>query len=457
MVDENRNATPEPVADQPESDGMSEMPTPLLPRLLSAIRGSGARPPGRWYANKWVRGLALLVVAILAVLVLRQGVFRVRENEVGVQVNNLTGELALKERVGYHFAVPYMSQFYVLDKTFQRLDLGWRQRGGLSRDIKLKTADGSNVSLDVTINFKLIPEKAVEVLRRSGQGTSFIDTWIEPFARHACFACFGQLTSEEIYDAVKRNEKAQAAVKELNERLGPYGIDVVAVIPGDFRFYREYEEVIQEKKLADQQVEEQQAQARAALQEQDLKIVEATKAAQSRLAAFAGECQNKLIQAKAEADKTKREAEGQYAATVLAADASLYTASKQAEAQKAAMLAEAEGMDQMRKAMAGDGGLSMVGLEYARRLDQIHFSATPIATEPSVHQFAFQPGVAAGAESAAKTGSATAGKAAAPRSETGPPRSALRGSPPSGARGPAELPRPARPVQPSAALEGGTP
>src|SRR5205085_264251 len=101
---------------------------------------------------------------------------------------------------------------YVLDKTIQRLDLNWKQTGsGAGRDLKLKTADGSNVSLDVVINFKLIPEKAAEVLRHSGQAMRFSDIWLEPFVRQVCLSAFGQLSTEEMYDAAKRDEKAQLA------------------------------------------------------------------------------------------------------------------------------------------------------------------------------------------------------------------------------------------------------
>jgi regulator of protease activity HflC (stomatin/prohibitin superfamily) len=382
----------------PGAAGSNEpQPLPLLPRLMAALRGRGPSFPDRRLARRLVRLVAFLGILVLLFLVLRQGVGHVRETEVGVLVDNLTGDLAVKERAGYHLFIPYASQLYVVDKTIQRLDLSFVQGASTSagRDIKLKTADGSNVSLDMVINFKLIPLQAAEVLRHSGQGMRFAETWMEPFARRICLLKFGLLTTEEMYDATKRNQQARAALDVLNAELGPHGIEVVSVIPGEFRFYREYDQVIQEKKLADQQVEEQQAQAREALEDQERQLVEARKKAEVRLASFQGESANRLIQAKAEANMVRRQADGKYATTLLSADATLYAFTKQAEGELAALLAQAEGMEHMRKAMTGGGGINLVAMEYAKHLGSIKFSATPIAREPSIHQFTVEPATAA--------------------------------------------------------------
>ena len=367
--------------------------------FLAVVKSSRLFHPDEWPV-KTILGTALVVaVLIFAIALVQQGGVRMRENEVGVKVNNLTGALTLEERVGYHFFLPYLANFYVLDKTIQKLSLTWDQGpGGRSgRDVKLKTADGNNVSLDVTINYKVIPEEAVKILRGSGQGTRFSDVWAEPFARHACFDAFGRLNTEEIYDAAKRNEMAQGVMAQMNEKLRTQGIEVIAVMPGEFRFYQEYEQVIQAKKLADQQVEEQQAQARASLEDQERQLLEARKRAETRIATFEGDSSNKLMTAEAEAARTRREADGQSRFTRLSADSALYATTQQATGRKESLLAEADGMAQMRKAMAGDGGVDMVGLEYARRLNTIRFIGTPITKQSTVQQFSVQPAEAAAA------------------------------------------------------------
>lgn len=347
---------------------------------------------GDWQWKKTLRWSIGLAVFIVIAAIMRQGIKHVREDQVGVYINNLTGTMRLIDRVGYHVYIPYLADFYVLEKTIQKMSLTWqRERGGSPRDIQLKTVDGSDVSLDVTINFKIIPRNALTVLQQSGLGARFADLWIESHTRHIALELFGELTTEELYDASRRNAKAEQCLERMNRLLQPQGIEVIAFIPGDFRFYREYEDVIREKKLADQQVEEQQAQARAFLQDQNRQIVEAVKQSEVKLREFEGECQNRLVQAQAEAQKIKRNADQYYQTTLLAANASLYSASAQAEGLRSKMLAEAEGMEKLRQAMSGQGGAGMIGLEYAKKLKETNLSGTPILWDSLIRQYSLQP------------------------------------------------------------------
>ena len=399
MTNDSTSTPPEPVPEASAAAAEHSRWNAAGQRFLSALRATRVFHPEEWPLRTMI-GTAVAVALILFALALaRHGFAHVKESEVGVLADNLKDELILKSRVGYHFFLPYAANFYVLDKKIQKLSLTWDQGPGTQsgRDVKLKTVDGNNVSLDITISYKLIPEKAVEVLRSSGTGMQFGETWVEPFARHSCFATFGQLTTEELYDAAKRNKMAQAAQDEMNATLTNYGIEVIAVLPGDFRFYREYEQVIQEKKLADQEVEEQQAQARAAMEDQDRQIIVTRKEVETRLATFEGDSTNKLIQAQAEAARLKREGEGQSKVTMLTADSALYSTTQQAAGRRATLLAEADGMKQQREAMSGDGGASMVALEYAKRLNSIHFAGTAVLKQPVIQQLSVQPGEAAAA------------------------------------------------------------
>jgi regulator of protease activity HflC (stomatin/prohibitin superfamily) len=385
---------PNPAAPSPETEGGGKKGVgQVWRRVLSLLAATDIFHPDEWPVRRLLRRALTLAGVMFLLAVLSQGLARVGENQVGVMVHNVTGRLALKERAGYYIFVPYFSRFYVLDKTIQRLDLTWSQRGSAAgRDIKLKTADGSNVSLDVSISFKLIPEEATGVLRRSGTGARFAELWVEPFARHVAFAAFGRLTTEEMYDAGQRSAEAEAALRDLNTLLRPNGIEVIALVPGEFRFYREYEQVIAEKKLADQKVEEQQSQARALLEDQARRLVEAQNQGQVRLAVVRGETTNRVIEATAAALKTRREADSYFASRHLEAEGTFQVAMNRAEGQRALMLAEAAGLAERRQAMTGEGGRLLVGMEYAKRLESIRMIGSPITREGSVQQFTLQPG-----------------------------------------------------------------
>jgi hypothetical protein len=99
----------------------------------------------------------------------------------------------------------------------------------------------------------------------------------------------------------------------------------------------------------------------------------------------------KLIQAQADAARTRRDAETQSKVTRLAAESGLYSTTKQAEGRRATALAEAQGIDQARKAMTGDGGAALVELEYAKHLNNIQFTGTPVTRQSTIQQLSVQP------------------------------------------------------------------
>lgn len=378
----------------PEAQGGGNVPgqpgTPFRETAWRVLKATRVFDPTTWRLKRLVRCILVMALLVIAFGVGRHGVVRVNEHQVGVLLNNVTGQLALKPRVGYHVFLPYLARLYVLDKTIQRLELMWASRGGAPRDIKLKVADGGQVSLDLTVNFKLQPDMAVQVLRRSGLDKRFAELWIEALVRNAALTTFGDLTMEQIYDATRRSEKAEAIQARVNETLRHEGIEIVSVIPGEYRFYREYEQIIEEKKLADQQVEEQQAQARAQQEDQERRLVEKRKEIEAGRATFDAEMAARLVQAEADAEKRRREADGAYRRTLLQADSRLYTMQKQAEAAIAQGKAEAEGLAKNRAAMQGEGGVNMVAMEYARQLQKMRITGTPITRDPAVRQFSVQ-------------------------------------------------------------------
>lgn len=379
------------------SSGAANHPPPTWWRkALKVLLATGIFQPEEWPVRRML-GMALgLAVAVCVVAVVRHGVARVAPNQVGVLVRNYTGQLQLIDRAGYYFFLPYFSNFYVLDKSIQTLELSFAQAPGQQRrDMPLKTKDGSTVYLDVTISYQIDPARAVDVLQKSGQGARFATVWMEPFARHVCLATFGELTTEEMYNAEAFHAKSLLAQQRLREALEPHGLRVVAVSPGKFQFYPEYEKVIQEKKLADQQVEEQQAQARAAEDEQKRALVEAQKAAEAELAGFVLTCENRIMAASREALTIRRNADGYYHGTKLAADAELAKSREEAMGLRETLLAEAEGTRQMRESMAGEGGVNLVSMEWAKQLAKVRMTGTPITRDPHVQQLAVQPGHAA--------------------------------------------------------------
>jgi membrane protease subunit HflK len=320
------------------------------------------------------RVFALLVVLLLAAWFVEEGIVRVREGDVGVIVDNLSGRSEVADAVGYRFVFPVIQSFYRLDRKIQSLVMADAPEAGFRGGdaVKLKTKDGSDVSIDVLVSYHLIASGAAEILRDAGDGLRFADLWVRSSVRAVVARSFGELTAESIYNAGERNAKATDMLKTLNRELAPQHIEVLAITPRDVRFFSAYEEIIKKKKIKDQETQQYLSEARLAEQRQRTEVAQAE-----------FEAKQTVQRAEGEADKVRAEADGYAKRVAIEADGELAKALKEAEGQLAIGLAEAEGIKEQAAALGGAGGVNLVALAYAKKLATFSISGIPVLQDPT--------------------------------------------------------------------------
>jgi regulator of protease activity HflC (stomatin/prohibitin superfamily) len=173
------------------------------------------------------------------------------------------------------------------------------------------------------------------------------DNLVRTIARSRSRDIFGELKTEEFYISDKRDEKAERAKATLNEWLNPYGVIVERVSTKDYRFNPAYQKAIEDKKVAEQVAEQNKA---------------ATKAAEE-------EYLKKLEEAKGEVNKMVAEVDGRFRQAQIEADAYYEKQQRIAQAIEAEGVAEAKGITELNKALAGGGGEVMVKLKIAEALE----------------------------------------------------------------------------------------
>jgi hypothetical protein len=146
----------------------------------------------------------------------------------------------------------------------------------------------------------------------------------------------------------------------------------------DYRYYREYAEKIQERRIADKEVQEQRSRGKAAKENQERVVTEETKKLDVAISRFRGQLYNMEIDAKAEAAKVKQEGIAYLLKAKFDADAEYERLKKEAEAILAVREAEAAGILALRDALEGEGGRNLVKLEYAKRLREAKIIGTPV-------------------------------------------------------------------------------
>lgn len=346
-----------------------------------------------------------IIVAVIAMLIIAGGIYGGKElswkeiaaDEVAVVVNNLTGGIKSINRAGAILYYPFIQDIYILDKREQVLKMTAAEideRHPQGNPLIVKSIDGGDVVLDMQIQYALKPEYAMYIVQNTGTGDIYKRKWLYDYARTICYYNYGELTLGEFPIASKRDEKGQQAKEEINKMLDPHGFFVTSINLTDYRYYREYAEKIQERRLADKEVEEQKTRAAAARENQRRVVVEETKKLEVEVARFRGECDKRIMDARGSAEAKKQDADAYLIQKQFEGDAEFERLSKQSEAVLATVTSEAFGIKALRDALEGDGGRNLVRLEYAKRLKQAIIRSTPIIrqgveTPQSIQRFKY--------------------------------------------------------------------
>jgi hypothetical protein len=346
--------------------------------------------------------LAVVMVLGLAALTVSYG--SIQGNQIGVLVNNVTGAVDVRTRPGAFLYIGLINDFYTLDNTVQTVRLVGPDQ------VNIKTAGGADVNMDVEVNYRLVQDPVVirdavipecglehrtEMQGRRDRGQSRVVSarvdaykvkWVRDYSRTIVRYVFGELEASAFYVAARRDAQARASEAELNELLRPHGIEVLKVVPDEFHFYKEYEQIIADKKAADQEVENQVELAKKALEEQKKMETEANARAAVEIARMKGELQKEKLAAEADAAAATKAAEAYAISRKKAADAAYYKARNDAQSILATYEAEAEGMRQLAASLSGEGAINLVKLEYAKALANARIQGVPYATDPRIQK-----------------------------------------------------------------------
>ena len=305
----------------------------------------------------------------------------IKGDEVAVIINNITGKITTIDHAGAIVYYPFIQNLHILDKSEQSAPM---TSANISAEypqgnpVILKTRDGGDVSLDLIIQYRLISNMADNVVKNTGIGNTYKEKWIRDYAKTICRYEFGELEIGEFPEAEKRRQKTQEASEELDRLLNQHGILMTSLNFIDYRYYREYAEKIQERRIADKEVQEQRSRGKAAKENQERVVTEETKKLDVAISRFRGQLYNMEIDAKAEAAKVKQEGIAYLLKAKFDADAEYERLRKDAEAILAVKEAEAAGILALRDALEGEGGRNLVKLEYAKRLREAKIIGTPV-------------------------------------------------------------------------------
>ena len=279
------------------------------------------------------------------ITVLTFGWVNVHPTEVAVEVNKVAGKISeMPKGVGYHFYnrwVTDMVVYRVNTRAFPSDTKG--NEASKQYNLDLKTNDGQNISVDMTVLYALRGNEVPKLHQLVGP--NYEDQILLPEVRSEARLAIGRYPAEQLYQGTVREEVQSVMKAKLTESLAQYpAIQIQDALIRHFEFSPEFERAIEQKKLAAQQVEI------------------------NKNRAFAQEEEAKRQEAEARGMKLKalQEAEGRAQSAKIEADAERYKLEQEAAGKLALYKSEAEGKRLMADALGG--GHNVVALKWAEML-----------------------------------------------------------------------------------------
>ena len=224
--------------------------------------------------------MILVTLAVLVFVCYNLFFVYVQPDEYGIKVVRVGLNRGVQKEVyhaGLSFVLPFgLQQMYRLPKGIQVLELtNFPETAAGGRPERpaahIQTSDGFFVDVDVSMLYHI--KDPYLVFTTIGPGSLYEDNGIIPKAEPALKETLGKLTTEEFYNSPMRVKKAEEAKDQLNNELNQKGIEIDQVLVRYFKYSPEIQKNIEEKKLQDQMVFTNQAAARAAKEEAQLKKI----------------------------------------------------------------------------------------------------------------------------------------------------------------------------------------
>ena len=254
-----------------------------------------------------VRSFASLVLGSLALaLVLStvsQGLIFVQPEARGGVISALQqkGIRAQALQPGLRFVVPFFESVktYPIAKQTYTMS-GAVAEGQIAGDdsIVARTADGQEVRIDASVIFAIDPNEVVDV--HIEWQNRYIDGLIRPKLRGIARDSAARYGIQEIYSE-RRDELSHEIETDLRTTLQENGLMLDAFVLRNITFTPEYASVIEQKQIAEQEVQRQAFVVKQREQEADQLRMQAKGQADAVVIAAEGKAQEILIEAQAQA------------------------------------------------------------------------------------------------------------------------------------------------------------
>ena len=222
---------------------------------------------------RYAKPVRLVAVLLIVAGVITKMIVQIEPGQIGVKT--LFGKVQNDViRSGLHFINPFMEVIRLDVKTQNYTMSGVHDEGAKSNDdaIRVLTADGLEVTIDLTVLYKLLPSEAPSLIKETGQ--DYTDKIVRPLTRTKI------RDNAVYYDAIslystKRDEFQQRIFKSIDEDFKKRGLVLEQLLVRNITLPQSVKATIEQKINAEQDAQKMQFVLQKERQEAERKRVEA--------------------------------------------------------------------------------------------------------------------------------------------------------------------------------------
>jgi regulator of protease activity HflC (stomatin/prohibitin superfamily) len=215
------------------------------------------------------------------------------------QIDN--GEIAVEKRYGVIVSTKSegLTFINILTSKLEVYDLRTQE---IKPEFETYTKDGQAVTVQLTIQFKIQPEYIKEINKTFGSLNSLTER-IDTVGITSTKEAFSKYEALELIKS--RAELTAEVFDGATLKFNAYYIDITQILISDISFTSAFEDMIENKKIQEQELEKAKITFEKALLEAENRVAIATQAAVEALARAEGEANALLLIARAEAESVQ--------------------------------------------------------------------------------------------------------------------------------------------------------
>lgn len=212
----------------------------------------------------------IVLFGFIAFSIISDGIVSIPAGYTGVVFSKINGGVQDETlNPGINFKIPFLETVTQIDTRMQEKTIN------VSKDpIQALTKDGQKVTIDITVQYKVSNENAPKIVQEIGM--DYEKKIVTPGVRSVVRKVITGYDSTDLFKQETRIKAEKEILEQLRADYSKNNITLINTLVRDVKFSDKYLDAIEEKKIAEQQIQKSEFEKKNAEVQAQKKIIEAT-------------------------------------------------------------------------------------------------------------------------------------------------------------------------------------